>query len=127
MFKGQICDMLKTVTAERLGTKHFRFTVKIFDGTYMANLVKLEVENSRQSLFRFLGITLVSLIVFLNRKRRSGGGVLTYLDIRGCSTKMGRFFARNPWTWVPLFTKKSLAKALFFKIFLGSHSKLCKS
>ena len=31
-------------------------------------------------------------------------------DIWGCSEKMGRFFVRNPQTsWVPFFTKKSLA------------------
>ena len=44
------------------------------------------------------------------------GGVLTYLAERGCAALMGRFFTRNPQTWVLFFTQKILKHGSTFLI-----------
>ena len=42
--------------------------------------------------------------------------VLTCYDLRGYAASLGRFFERNPSTWVPFYMQESLAMGLIFKI-----------
>ena len=49
---------------------------------------------------------------------RPRGGYFHRNAIRGCAAQMGRFLTKNPLTWVPFLTPKSLNMGPFFKNFL---------